>query len=145
MKEKISEIQIKWKSEKENIDFISKIKKELETLKLEADTSERKSDFAKVAELRYGKIPELERQLKLKGNRLKKKQISRILREEVTEEDIAAVVSRWTGIPVSKMLEGEMEKLMKMEEDLKKRVVGQKRSHNKNRQRRKKVAGGSGL
>ncbi|OHA51157.1 MAG: ATP-dependent chaperone ClpB [Candidatus Terrybacteria bacterium RIFCSPLOWO2_02_42_20] len=125
LKEKISEIQIKWKSEKENIDFISKVKKELETLKLEADASERKSDFAKVAELRYGKIPELERQLKLKENRLKKKQISRILREEVTEEDIAAVVSRWTGIPVSKMLEGEMDKLMKMEEELKKRVVGQ--------------------
>jgi len=125
LKEKISEIQIKWKSEKENIDFISKVKKELETLKLEADASERKSDFAKVAELRYGKIPELERQLKLKENRLKKKQISRILREEVTEEDIAAVVSRWTGIPVSKMLEGELDKLMKMEEELKKRVVGQ--------------------
>ena len=116
---------MKWKSEKENIDFISKLKKELEALKLEADASERKSDFAKVAELRYGKIPELERQLKLKENRLKKKQFSRILREEVTEEDIAAVVSRWTGIPVSKMLEGEMEKLMKMEDDLKKRVVGQ--------------------
>src|SRR3989304_3312100 len=66
LKEKISEIQIKWKSEKENIDFISKVKKELETLKLEADASERKSDFAKVAELRYGKTPELERQLKLK-------------------------------------------------------------------------------
>ena len=97
----------------------------METLKLEADASERKSDFAKVAELRYGKIPELERQLKLKENRLKKKQISRILREEVTEEDIAGVVSRWTGIPVSKMLEGEMDKLMKIEEELKKRVVGQ--------------------
>ena len=122
---------MKWKSEKENIDFIGKIKKELELLKLEADASERKSDFAKVAELRYGKIPELERQLKLKGNRLKKKQISRILREEVTEEDIAAVVSRWTGIPVSKMLEGEMDKLMKMEEDLKKRVVGQEEAISK--------------
>ena len=72
LKEKISEIQMKWKSEKENIDFISKLKKELEALKLEADASERKSDFAKVAELRYGKIPELERQLKLKENRLKK-------------------------------------------------------------------------
>ena len=125
LKEKISEIQLKWKSEKENIDFISKIKKELESLKLEADAMERQADFAKVAEIRYGKIPELERQLKLKENRLKKKQISRILREEVTEEDIAAVVSRWTGIPVSKMLEGEMEKLMKIEEELKKRVIGQ--------------------
>ena len=82
-------------------------------------------------ELRYGKIPELERQLKLKENRLKKKQFSRILREEVTEEDIAAVVSRWTGIPVSKMLEGEMEKLMKMENDLKKKSCRSRRSHNK--------------
>ncbi|MEK7069705.1 MAG: AAA family ATPase [Patescibacteria group bacterium] len=125
LKEKISEIQVKWKSEKENIDFISKLKKEVESLKLEADASERAADFAKVAEIRYGKIPELERQLKLKENRLKKKQISRILREEVVEEDIASVVSRWTGIPVSKMLEGEMEKLIKMEDELKKRVIGQ--------------------
>ena len=125
LKEKISEIQVKWKSEKENIDSVSKIKKEVESLKLEADASERTADFAKVAEIRYGKIPEFERQLKLKENRLKKKQISRILREEVTEEDIASVVSRWTGIPVSKMLEGEMEKLIKMEDDLKRRVIGQ--------------------
>ncbi|RJQ31511.1 AAA family ATPase [Candidatus Parcubacteria bacterium] len=125
LKEKISEIQVRWKTEKENIDAISKLKKEIETLKLEADTSERMADFSKVAEIRYGKIPEIERQLRLKDGRLKKKQMSRILREEVTEEDIAAVVSRWTGIPVAKMLEGEMEKLMKMEEGLKKRVVGQ--------------------
>lgn len=125
LKEKISEIQFKWKNEKENIESISKLKKELETIKFEADASERKADFAKVAELRYGKIPEVERQLKIKESRLKKKQISRILREEVIEEDIAGVVSRWTGIPVSKMLEEEMEKLMKMEDGLKKRVVGQ--------------------
>lgn len=128
LKDKISAIQIKWKNEKENIEAISALKKDLESMKLEADNSERKSDFAKVAELRYGKIPETERQLKLKETRLKKKQISRILKEEVTEEDIAVVVSRWTGIPVSKMMEGEMEKLLKMEISLKKRVVGQDES-----------------
>lgn len=125
MKEKISEIQAKWKTEKENIESISKLKKEIEALKLEAEASERAADFAKVAELRYGKIPEIERQLKLKENKFKKNYASRILKEEITEEDIAGVVSRWTGIPVSKMMEGEMQKLMKMEEEIKKRVVGQ--------------------
>ncbi|MEK9186678.1 MAG: type VI secretion system ATPase TssH, partial [Patescibacteria group bacterium] len=105
----------KWKNEKESINHIGILKKDLEALKIEADTSERNADYGRVAELRYGMIPELERQLSLKEQRLKRTQISRrILKEEITEEDIAAVVSKWTDIPVSKMLEGEMEKLMKM-------------------------------
>lgn len=131
LKDTVSEMRAKWKNEKENIDAISKLKKEIELLKLEADSSEREADFARVAEIRYGRIPELERQLKLKDGKLKKKQISRILKEEVTEEDIAGVVSRWTGIPVSKMLEGEMEKLEKMEDVLRNRVIGQEEAISK--------------
>lgn len=126
LKEKNSKLQSKWKNEKESIECISKLKKDLEALKMEADASERDADYGRVAELRYGMIPELEGQLLLKENKLKKTKISRrILKEEITEEDIAAVVSKWTDIPVSKMLESEMEKLMKMEEVLNKRVIGQ--------------------
>ncbi len=126
LKEKISHLEIKWKNEKETINSISKFKKELEGLRLEAGNAERRADLARVAELRYGKIPELENQLQGEEKKLKKLQTSRrILKEEITEEDIASVVSKWTGIPVTKMLEGEAEKLLKMEMILKKRVKGQ--------------------
>ena len=126
LKKKNSKLQDRWKNEKEGINDIGKLKKDLEALKIEAEACERGADYEKVAELRYGTIPELERQLLMKEKQLKRTQISRrILKEEITEEDIAAVVSRWTDIPVSKMLEGEMEKLMKMEDILNKRVVGQ--------------------
>ena len=132
LKEKVSKLQEKWQSEKENINSIGKLKKDLEALSQEANTCERGADFARVAELRYGTIPELERQLSLKEKQLKRTQTSRrILKEEITEEDIAAVVSKWTDIPVMKMLEGEMEKLMKMEEVLNKRVVGQEEAVSK--------------
>ncbi|MBI2609958.1 AAA family ATPase [Candidatus Giovannonibacteria bacterium] len=125
-KEKISGLELKWKNEKETITNIRQVKRDLETLRLEAEGSERKSDLSKVAEIRYGRIPELERRLKSEEGRLRKLQQERmILKEEITQEDIAGVVSRWTGIPVSKMLEGEAKKLTRMEEDLKKRVVGQ--------------------
>ncbi|USN95061.1 MAG: AAA family ATPase [Candidatus Nomurabacteria bacterium] len=126
LKEKTSDIEIRWKNEKELLTAISKIKKELESIRLEAESAEARSDLGKAAEIRYGKIPVLEKELDQKMTRLKKLQKSRrILKEEINEEDIAEVVSRWTGIPLSKMLEEEREKLSRMEDELKKRVVGQ--------------------
>ncbi len=126
LKEKVYEIELKWKNEKETVLEIRSIKKELELLRVEAENSEMKSDLTRAAEIRYAKIPELQNKLEQKLSRLKKLQKSRrILKEDIVEEDIASVVSRWTGIPVQKMLEEEMNKLVKMEDVLKKRVVGQ--------------------
>lgn len=126
LKEKISHLEIKWRSEKEVINSIGKLKKDLEVHRFEAANAERRADLARVAELRYGTIPQMENQLQSEEKRLKKLQISRrILKEDITEEDIASVVSRWTGIPVTRMLETEAEKLLKMEEILQKRVKGQ--------------------
>ena len=126
LKEEISSLELKWKNEKETINAISKLKKDLEILQLEADNAERRADLARVAELRYGKIPEMEKKLQTKEKKLKKLQTSRrLIKEEITQEDIASVVSKWTGIPVTKMLESEAGKLLNMEETLKKRVKGQ--------------------
>lgn len=126
MKEGTSELELKWKNEKETITDIKKIKKELESLRIEAEHAEASADLSKAAEIRYGTIPALEKDLELKSKRLKKLQSSRrILKEEITEQDIADVVSRWTNIPVSRMLEAEMNKLSRMEDELKKRIVGQ--------------------
>lgn len=126
LKEKTRELELKWKNEKEIVSDIRAIKKELDTLRLEADNAEIRVDLARAAEIRYGKVPSLKKDLATKEARLKKLQKSRrILREEITEEDIAGVVARWTGIPVSKMLEEEVEKLSRMEDDLRKRVIGQ--------------------
>ncbi len=125
-KEKTSELELKWKNEKETVGDIKSIKKDLETLRLEAEGAEARADLSTAAEIRYGKIPELERELDGKSKRLKRLQTSRqILKEEITEQDIADIVSRWTGIPVSRMLEEEAEKLGRMEEFLKRRIVGQ--------------------
>ena len=125
-KEKTSEIELKWKNEKEILSQIKEFKKELEMLRLEAEGAESRVDLAKAAEIRYGKIPHVEKELESKLKRLKKLQSSRrILKEEITENDIADVVSRWTGIPVTRMMEEEAEKLSRIEEDLKKRIVGQ--------------------
>ncbi len=124
--EKTKELELKWQNEKSTVAEIRAIKKELDTIRLEAEDAEMKSDLAKAAEIRYGKIPTLKKDLETKLARLKKLQKSRrILKEEITAEDIAEVVARWTGIPLSKMLEEEREKLEKMEVELKKRVVGQ--------------------
>lgn len=126
LKEKTSEIELKWRNEKETVTQIKQIKKDLDTYRVEADAAEARSDLSRAAELRYGKIPILEKELEMKAKRLKKLQSSRrILKEEITEEDIATIVSRWTGIPVSRMLEEEAEKLGRMEEYLTKRIVGQ--------------------
>jgi len=126
LKEKTYELELKWKNEKETVVEIRNIKKELESLRLEAENAEMHSDLGKAAEIRYGRIPDLQNKLNQKLSRLKKLQKSRrILKEEITEEDVAAVVSRWTGIPLQKMLEEEMEKLAHMEDELHKRVIGQ--------------------
>ena len=124
--EKTKELEMKWSNEREIVVEIRAIKKELESLRLEAENAEMRSDLSKAAEIRYGKIPTLKKELETKLTRLKKLQKSRrILKEEITAEDIAEVVSRWTGIPLQKMLEEEREKLKKMESELKKRVIGQ--------------------
>lgn len=126
LKEKTSEIELKWKNEKETVAGIKALKKNLESLRLEAEAAEARIDLAKAAEIRYGKIPSYEKDLDLKTKRLKKLQSSRsIIREEIKEGDIAEVVARWTGIPMARMLEAEAEKLSRMEEVLKKRIVGQ--------------------
>lgn len=126
LKEKTSEIELKWKNEKETVVDIKNIKKDLERLRHEAESAEARVDLTKVAEIRYGRIPELEKELDLKTKRLKKLQSSRsILREEIMETDIAEIVARWTGVPMARMLEAEAEKLNRMEEFLKRRIVGQ--------------------
>jgi len=124
--EKTKELELKWQNEKETVVEIRAIKKELDFLRLSAEDAEMRSDLSKAAEIRYGKIPVLRKELEIKLARLKKLQRSRrILKEEVTAEDIAEVVARWTGIPLTKMLEEDRAKLQRMEEELKKRVVGQ--------------------
>ena len=126
LKEKTAEIELKWKNEKAILSDIKSIKKQLESLRMEADGAEARADLSKTAEIRYGKIPQMEKDLESKMKRLKTLQSSRrILKEEITEADIASVVSRWTGIPTARMLEEEAEKLNRMEDTLKKRIVGQ--------------------
>jgi ATP-dependent Clp protease ATP-binding subunit ClpB len=126
LREETSEIELKWKNEKETVSGIKSDKKQLEELRREADTAEAHADLSKAAEIRYGKIPAIEKDLDAKSKRLKKLQSSRrILKEEITENDIATVVSKWTGVPVTRMLESEADKLSRMEEVLKKRIVGQ--------------------
>ena len=126
LKEKTSELELKWKNEKEVLTGIRSNKTELETLKIQADKAEAAADLGTVAEIRYGKIPHIQKDLEMKLKRLKMLQKSRrVLNEEVAEQDIASVVSRWTGIPVARMLEEEAAKLSRMEESLKASVIGQ--------------------
>ncbi len=126
LRERTSAIETKWNNEKDALAEISKLKKELDELRNEAENAEAVADLTRAAEIRYDTIPSVEKELEEKMKRLKKLQRSRrLLKEEVTEEDIAEVVARWTGIPVSRMLEAEAEKLARMEEVLKEKVVGQ--------------------
>src|SRR5262250_3178174 len=126
LKEKSSAMKAKWQSEKEVIERIRAAKGEIERLKVEAEQFERAGDYGKVAEIRYGRMAELQKQFDADQARLAELQKSGLtLKEEVTEEDVAEVVARWTGVPVSKMLEGEMQKLTRMEERLGRRVIGQ--------------------
>ncbi|HMV99376.1 MAG TPA: ATP-dependent chaperone ClpB [Acidobacteriota bacterium] len=126
MKEKSSGLKARWQSEKEVIQRLRENKEKLEELKIEADRFERAGDYAKVAEIRYGKMAELQRQVEANRARLVELQkTGRMLKEEVDEEDVALVIAKWTGIPVSKMLESEMQKLLHMEERMQQRVIGQ--------------------
>ena len=124
--EKRDVLKAQWMQEKEAITNISSLQEELEKAKAGAEKAEREGDLNRAAELKYGKVIELQKKLAEENERLAKQESShRMLKEEVDEEDIAEIVSKWTGIPVSKMLEGEVEKLLKMEERLSRRVVGQ--------------------
>ena len=126
LNEGLNEQLAKWKSEKEVIEKIQKTKQAIENFKIEAERAEREGDFGKVAELRYGKIKEAETIIETYKKELKEMQSeSQLIKEEVDTEDIAEVVARWTGIPVSRMLQSEREKLLKLEEHLHLRVIGQ--------------------
>lgn len=126
MKEERNEIFAQWESEKEVVDKIQKTKEAIENYKLEAERAERNGDYGRVAELRYGKIKEAQEELEALQQELAAQQeAGTLIKEEVTSEDIAEVVAKWTGIPVTKMLQSEREKLLKLEDVLHKRVVGQ--------------------
>ncbi|WP_034040045.1 ATP-dependent chaperone ClpB [Wocania ichthyoenteri] len=125
LKEQRNEINAKWKSEKEVVDNIQNTKQDIENFKLEAEKAERDGDYGKVAELRYGKIKEAQEQLESFQKQLQERSENSLIKEEVTYDDIAEVVAKWTGIPVTKMLQSEREKLLKLEDELHKRVVGQ--------------------
>jgi len=126
LKENRNEVYAKWKSEKDVVDNIQNVKTEIEDFKYEAERAEREGDYGKVAEIRYGKIKEAQERLDIFQKQLIENQSgTSLIKEEVTREDIAEVVAKWTGIPVMKMLQGEREKLLKLEDELHRRVVGQ--------------------
>jgi len=126
LSEERNQLKAKWQEEKAVVDGIQNKKKEIESLRMQADQAERAGDFGKVAEIRYGKIKTTEEELdKLKAELLEKQENSSLVKEEVTSEDIAEVVSKWTGIPVQSMLQSEREKLLNLETELHNRVVGQ--------------------
>ncbi|MFD2567691.1 ATP-dependent chaperone ClpB [Pseudotenacibaculum haliotis] len=125
LKDERNEINAKWQSEKTVVDSIQSLKTEIENFKVEADKAERNGDYGKVAELRYGKIKEAQEKLEEQQKVLAEQQDNALIKEEVTYEDIAEVVAKWTGIPVTKMIQSEREKLLKLEDELHKRVVGQ--------------------
>jgi ATP-dependent Clp protease ATP-binding subunit ClpB len=124
LKAEADALKARWQAEKDEVQKLRKLREQIEQTKLEIEQAERRYDLNKVAELRYGTLFGLEKQLKETEAELSKKG-ARLIKEEVDEEDIAEVVSRWTGIPVSRLLEGEKEKLLHLEEELHKRVIGQ--------------------
>ncbi|MCG7916038.1 MAG: AAA family ATPase, partial [Candidatus Thiodiazotropha weberae] len=123
LQREFSDLEEIWKSEKAALQGTTHIKESLEKARLELETAHRAGDLARMSELQYGRIPELEKQLDMATQA--EMQEMKLLRNKVSEEEIADVVSKWTGIPVSKMLEGERDKLLRMEEELGKRVIGQ--------------------
>ncbi len=127
LRKEAKELKAQWLKEKEIIQNIRKLKEKIDQLKIEAQQAERQGDLNRVAEIIYGQIPQLQKELEKENERLSQIQKSgkRFLKEEVDEEDIAEIVSKWTGIPVKRLLESEREKLLKIEERLKERVVGQ--------------------
>ncbi len=126
LNEKSSAMKAKWQSEKEEIEKMRKLKEQIDEAKTELDRARQQGDLNKAAELQYGKIPEIEKLLQTEQDRLEQLQSDGVyLKEEVDEEDVAEVVAKWTGVPVTKMLEGEMQKLVQMEDKLRSRVIGQ--------------------
>lgn len=126
LKEERNELNARWRNEKEVVDNIQTAKSDIEQFKLEAERAEREGDYGKVAEIRYGKIKEAQESLEKLQKQLDENQDSHtLIKEEVTYEDIAEVVAKWTGVPVTKMLQSERDKLLKLEDELHKRVVGQ--------------------
>jgi ATP-dependent Clp protease ATP-binding subunit ClpB len=126
LKEKAGALRGRWQKEKETIEAAGKLKEELDALRIEEQSAERRGDLEKAAEIRYGKTIEVQKRMDEAAAELAKLQAKgRMLKEEVDEEDIAQVVSKWTGIPVAKMLEGEVDRLIRMEEILGRRVIGQ--------------------
>ncbi len=126
LNEERNAINAKWKSEKEVVETLQATKEEIEHLKFEAEQAERSGDYGKVAEIRYGKMKEAEEKLKEYETKLtENSDTNRLIKEEVTHEDIAEVVAKWTGIPVTKMIQSEREKLLHLEEELHQRVIGQ--------------------
>ena len=126
LKEEKNQLSLHWQQEKDAIQGSRKLKEELEQVRTQIEQAQRAGEYARASELQYGKLPDIERRIKEQEARLAELQKTRrMLKEEVDEEDIAAVVSRWTGVPVSRLMEGEIQKLLKMEERLHQRVVGQ--------------------
>ncbi len=123
-KAKYNEMSAKWQEEKQNIAKISRIKEEIDQVKASIENAERQYDLNKLSELKYGRLPELERQLEAEKQKTKTSE-SALLREEVTETEIAEIVAKWTGIPVTKLMEGQREKLLNLNNTLHKRVIGQ--------------------
>lgn len=126
LREKSNQMKAQWQNEKDAIAGVSNLKEQIEQIQFEIEQATQNADLGRAAELRYGKLPELQRNLEDETKKLQERQGSgQMLKEEVGEEDIAEVVGKWTGIPVSRLLEAEMQKLLKMEERLRLRVVGQ--------------------
>ncbi len=125
IKEERNEINAKWQSEKSVVDAVQQLKSDIESFKLEAEKAERDGDYGAVAELRYGKIKKTQEELEIKQKELENQQETAIIKEEVTYDDIAEVVAKWTGVPITKMLQSDREKLLSLESQLHKRVVGQ--------------------
>ena len=124
-REKLTQLKTRWQNEKSSIDDVRVVREELDQLRTESDKAEREGDYGRVAELRYGRIPELEKQLAEAESAVEESQGESMLNEEVSPEEVAEVVSAWTGIPAGKMMQGETEKLLSMEKVLGERVVGQ--------------------
>ncbi|HEY1494540.1 MAG TPA: ATP-dependent chaperone ClpB [Candidatus Solibacter sp.] len=125
LKAESDELMARWKAEKDAVQRLRTLREQVEQTKLEIGQAERQYDLNRAAELKYGKLTQLERQLAEEEKAAKQQSGPRLIKEEVDEEDIAAVVSRWTGVPVTKLLEGEMQKLLHLEDELHKRVIGQ--------------------
>ncbi|HTU61912.1 MAG TPA: type VI secretion system ATPase TssH, partial [Polyangiales bacterium] len=129
LREQITALRARWTTERDAITRISELKKQIEALRFEAEEQTRKGNLERAAQIQYGELPRLEAELKqlnaVQDGAQKDGAVARMLKEEVDEEDIAKIVSKWTGIPVSRMLEGEVKKLVQMEDRLRERVVGQ--------------------